>query len=174
MLKQISRQGFHITPQQKVSGNIERIAEEEIATVHPSSISTIKINHLVLAFQRAPICHGPKQRLDVSLKAVQVAHAVPGKLRPDELAAVVPLHAVRGEDAVAEKGRPLSVELLALAKVVELRGQHGFDVFGVGGEGDSLVEDAHLAGPRVGEEDVSPELHVLVGNGGADAVVDEV
>lgn len=121
-------------------------------------MSTIKINCLVLALQRAPIRHGLEQRLDVRLEAVQVAHAVPRELRPDELAAVVPLHPVRGEDAVAEEMRPLSVELLPFAKVVELRGQHGLYVFGVGGEDDALVEDARLAGPRVGagEEDVSP------------------
>lgn len=87
---------------------------------------------------------------------MQVTHAVPRKLRPDELAAVVPLHAVCGEDAVAEEGRPLSVELLSLAKVVKLRCEHGLYVLGVGGEADSLVENAHLAGPGVGEEDVSP------------------
>lgn len=58
----------------------------------------------------------------MTLEAIQITDAILRELRADELAAGVPLGAVRGEDGIAEEGFPLLVEGLALAIVAKLRG----------------------------------------------------
>lgn len=131
----------------------------------------MNIHDLPLALQRPPIRNRPEQGLDMTLKTVQVTHAVPRKLRPDQLATGVPLGAVGRKDAVAQKVLPLVVEALALAKVGKLRGQQRLDIVRVRGEDDAQVQDARLGGPGAGlaEDVVAPVLEVLLGPCGFDA-----
>lgn len=125
------------------------------------------------------------------LETVQITDAVPDELRPQQLTARVPPLPVGREDAVPQKGLPLLVEDLALAKVAKLRGQDGLDVLRVGSEDGTAAHGAQLRGVAsraaasasaaaaagVGTapvEEVGPLLKVLMVDGGLDDAVDNV
>jgi hypothetical protein len=109
------------------------------------------------------------------LKGVQVADTIPDELGPDQLAAGEPDVAVGGEDAIAKEGFPLRMEGLALAVVVELRGQDSLNVLWIYGEDNSLHNDLRLDRVAIALDEVaSPHFHIFIDPGRLYDPVDEV
>ena len=69
--------------------------------------------------------------LDMFLKDLRINNPIPGEHRPDKLSRARPHIPIRDEDTIAQELSPLLMKRLALAKVSELEGQHGFDVLRV-------------------------------------------
>ena len=111
--------------------------------------------------------HKIEQLRNMLLKDIQIADPVPDELRSDQLPTIVPLLAIGGEDAVAQKVLPVFMEWFTLAVISKLSGQDCFDQFRVCGEDEPLGGNLFLHRkwryriPVLGEK-VLPELIVLV------------
>lgn len=117
------------------------------------------------------------QYLHMLLKAMQIAHSLLDKLWANKLSAGMPKVAIRGENRVTEELFPVLVEELALAIVVELPGEDGFDVLNVGGDDDALAGWAGLEGEAafaIALEESAPAFHVGVLNTVVDGAGDHV
>ena len=68
------------------------------------------------------------------------------ELRPDQLPTIMPLLPISSENAVAEEGFPVLMELLSLAKILELSGKDSLDVLRIGGEDPALPYKGGLNG----------------------------
>lgn len=141
------RERLDISSEKKLGGNVKSVAEEQIADIKHLSMTSMYIHLLSLPFQRPTIRNRPKQRLHMALKAMQITHTVPRKLRPDQLSTSMPLGAICREDAVTQEVLPLIMEPLSLAKVTELSSEKCLDVLGVGSEDDAHVEQPGFGGP---------------------------
>lgn len=82
------------------------------------------------------------------LEDMQVAHARFDKLRSDQLPAVVPLLAIRGEDGIAQEFRPVLMEFLSLAKIQKLSCENCLDIVRIDSEYEPLTCKLQLRGTR--------------------------
>lgn len=141
------RQRLDIGAQEKFCRDIESVPEEQVAYIQHPSMSITQIHNLMLSLQRPTIRNCAKQRLDMTLKAMQITHTIPCKLRSNQLPTGMPLGAIRGKDAITEKVLPLLMEQLALAKVAKLCRQQGLYILWVRGEDDAQVKYAGFRRP---------------------------
>lgn len=155
--------GLNILAQKKVGCNIQGISKQQVADLNDPSIDRIHVDLLMRALKRPTIGHCLEQGLHVRLECVKVTNPVLDELRPDHLPAVMPALAIRGKDAVPQKGLPLLVERLAFPVVCKLSSQDGLDVLRTGGKEDSPTYDGGLACPGIrAAEELAPLLQVFV------------
>lgn len=111
------------------------------------------------------------------LEAVQIANSLLDKLWANKLSASMPQVAIRSKDRVTEELLPVVVEKLALAIVVELPGQDGFDVLNIGGDDDALAGWPGLEGEAaftIASEESLPAFHIGVLHAVVDGASDHV
>jgi hypothetical protein len=80
------------------------------------------------------------------LKNLQIRDPLFMKLRAQQRTRIRPDGAVGIKNAIAEEEFPAVVEFFALAEIVELRCEDGFDVFGVNGDDGFDARGSDLRG----------------------------
>jgi hypothetical protein len=160
-------QRIYTSSKQEIRRRIESIPEEQITNINLPTLRAIPLFPLLLDLAY--------QNLHMSFKNIQIANPILYKLRANQLAGIVPLIKIRGEDTVAKEILPIFVKRLALPIIRELRRENGLDVFGLGCEDAAQAAGAglHCVAFAVGEES-SPGFEVFVLAGEFDGVDDEV
>ena len=169
------RQGLDVLAEKIIGGDIQGVAEKQVAQVDRLAVAGLEIDLLVRAIQGTAVGNGLEENLEMGLEDVKVANALLNEEGPNKLPAGVPRVAVCGEDGIAQKLAPFSVEGLALAIVVELLGENGLDVFGVSGEDDAFAEQAGLCSVAVNAlKQMQKALIALVLHDGVDLALEDI
>ena len=109
---------------QKLRRNIQRHAIKQIHNINRFTRSPQKIHH----------------GLCLPIKNLQIANPIPDKHRSNQVPALMPLLAIRGEDTITQERRPEIMETWTLPVISEITRQHGFDMLRL-----ARVEGAHDA-----------------------------
>lgn len=155
----------HACPKQKVCRSIKRKPKEQIADIHHSPFSHI-IARNTRSPRHTPIRNSLNQGLHMSLKRLQVADSVLAKHRSEQLSRSMPFIMVGREDRVAEEVMEILVKRFALAIVLKLAREYGFDVLRLGRDDAAQSNDAHFGSPSLFEETIAPVLERGVVPGG--------